>query len=71
MRRVRRKGAKCQRAASVGESINEHTVSLSMIEALMRQRIDDIIDIYSEDAHPFEWTKQAVFLKHPCSTYAD
>jgi transposase len=37
----------------------------------LRQRIDDFIGVYNEDAHPFEWTKQVVFSKHPRSTYAN
>jgi transposase len=37
----------------------------------LRQRIDDFIGVYNEAAHPFEWTKQVVFSKHPRSTYAN
>lgn len=36
----------------------------------LRERIDDFVGVYNEDAHPFEWTKQVVFSKHPRSTYA-
>lgn len=37
----------------------------------LRERIDDFVGVYNEDAHPFEWTKQVVFSKHPRSTYAN
>jgi transposase len=37
----------------------------------VRERIDAFIAAYNQDAHPFEWTKQVVFSKHPRSTYAD
>ena len=37
----------------------------------LRKRIDDFTGAYNEDAHPFEWTKQVVFSKHPRATYAD
>ena len=36
----------------------------------VRDRIDAFITAYNQDAHPFEWTKQAVFSKHPRSKYA-
>jgi transposase len=37
----------------------------------VRERIDAFIAAYNQDAHPFEWTKQVVFSKHPRSTYAN
>lgn len=37
----------------------------------LRERINDFVGVYNEDAHPFEWTKQVVFSKHPRSTYAN
>lgn len=37
----------------------------------VRERIDAFIAAYNQEAHPFEWTKQVVFSKHPRSTYAD
>lgn len=37
----------------------------------LRERISDFIGVYNEGAHPFEWTKQVVFSKHPRSTYAN
>ena len=36
----------------------------------VRDRIDAFIAAYNQDAHPFEWTKQVVFSKHPRSSYA-
>ena len=37
----------------------------------VRQRIDAFIAAHNRNAHPFEWTKQVVFAKHPRSKYAD
>jgi len=37
----------------------------------VRDRIDAFVAAYNEKAHPFEWTKQVVFSKHPRSKYAD
>jgi transposase len=37
----------------------------------VRQRIDAFIAAHNRTAHPFEWTKQVVFAKHPRSKYAD
>lgn len=37
----------------------------------LRERMDDFIGAYNEQAHPFEWTKQVVFSRHPRSTYAN
>jgi transposase len=37
----------------------------------VRERIDAFIAAYNQDAHPFVWTKQVVFSKHPRSTYAN
>src|SRR5712671_2043722 len=37
----------------------------------VRDQIDAFIGAYNQDAHPFAWTKQVVFSKHPRSTYAD
>jgi|SRR5579862_615336 len=37
----------------------------------VRQRIDDFITAYNPEAHPFEWTKQVVFSKHPRAKYAN
>jgi transposase len=37
----------------------------------VRDQIDAFITAYNQDAHPFEWTKQVVFAKHPRSTYAN
>jgi transposase len=34
----------------------------------VRERIDAFIAAHNQDAHPFEWTKQVVFSKHPRST---
>lgn len=37
----------------------------------VRERIDAFIAAYNQEAHPFQWTKQIVFSKHPRATYAD
>jgi transposase len=37
----------------------------------LRERIDAFIAAYNPDAHPFEWTKQVVFAKHPRAQYAN
>src|SRR5438445_1734130 len=37
----------------------------------VRDQIDAFITAYNQDAHPFEWTKQVVFSKHPRSSYAN
>jgi len=37
----------------------------------VREQIDAFITAYNQDAHPFEWTKQVVFSKHPRSSYAN
>jgi len=37
----------------------------------VRDRIDAFIAAHNRVAHPFEWTKQVVFAKHPRSKYAD
>jgi len=37
----------------------------------VREQIDAFIAAYNQDAHPFAWTKQVVFSKHPRSTYAN
>jgi transposase len=37
----------------------------------VRQRIDDFVAAHNQKAHPFEWTKQVVFSRHPRSTYSD
>ena len=37
----------------------------------LRQQIDAFITAYNQDAHPFEWTKQVVFSKHPRTKYAN
>jgi len=36
----------------------------------LRERIDAFIAAYNPEAHPFEWTKQVVFSKHPRAKYA-
>ncbi len=36
----------------------------------VRQRIDEFVAAHNRKAHPFEWTKQVVFSKHPKSKYA-
>lgn len=36
----------------------------------LRQHIDDFVAAYNQNAHPFEWKKQAVFQKHPKLSYA-
>src|SRR4029077_21196188 len=33
----------------------------------VRDQIDAFITAYNQDAHPFEWTQQVVFSKHPRS----
>jgi transposase len=37
----------------------------------VRDQIDAFIAAYNQDAHPFEWTKQTVFSRHPRATYAE
>lgn len=37
----------------------------------VRKRIDAFVAAYNTTAHPFEWTKQVVFAKHPKSKYAN
>jgi transposase len=37
----------------------------------LRMQIDAFITAYNQDAHPFEWTKQVVFSKHPRTKYAN
>ena len=37
----------------------------------LREQIDAFITAYNHDAHPFEWTKQVVFSKHPRTKYAN
>ena len=37
----------------------------------VRDQIDAFIAAYNQDAHPFEWTKQVVFAKHPRSIYGN
>ena len=37
----------------------------------VRNQIDAFIAAYNQNAHPFEWTKQVVFSKHPRSKYAN
>lgn len=37
----------------------------------VRKHIDAFIAAYNQNAHPFVWTKQVVFSKHPRSTYAN
>ena len=37
----------------------------------IRERIDAFITVYNPEAHPFEWTKQVVFAKHPRAQYAN
>ena len=37
----------------------------------VRERIDAFIAAYNQQAHPFEWTKQVVFSKHPRAKYAN
>jgi hypothetical protein len=37
----------------------------------VRDRIDAFVAAYNKMAHPFEWTKQVVFAKHPKSKYAN
>ena len=37
----------------------------------VRAHIDAFVTAYNKTAHPFEWTKQVVFAKHPKSKYAN
>jgi transposase len=37
----------------------------------VRERIDAFVAAYNQHAHPFEWTKQVVFSKHPRAQYAN
>jgi transposase len=37
----------------------------------LREQIDAFTAAYNNDAHPFEWTKQVVFSKHPRAKYAN
>ena len=37
----------------------------------VRAHIDAFVTAYNKTAHPFEWTKQVVFAKHPKSQYAN
>ena len=37
----------------------------------IRERIDAFITAYNPEAHPFEWSKQVVFSKHPRAKYAN
>ena len=37
----------------------------------VRTQIDAFIAAYNQDAHPFEWTKQVVFSRHPRAKYAN
>ncbi|MBV8209061.1 MAG: IS630 family transposase [Burkholderiaceae bacterium] len=37
----------------------------------VRERIDAFVQAYNQKAHPFEWTKQVVYSKHPRTKYAD
>jgi transposase len=46
------------------------TASFQNTEQL-RAHIDAFIDAYNQTAHPFEWSKQVVFQKHPKSSYAN
>ena len=36
----------------------------------LRHHIDNFVAAYNQNAHPFEWRKQAVFRKHPKTSYA-
>jgi transposase len=36
----------------------------------VRDRIDDFVAAHNQKAHPFEWTKQVVFSRHPRAKYA-
>ncbi len=47
-----------------------HAASFHSTEQL-RAHIDAFIAAYNQSAHPFEWTKQVVFQKHPKSSYAN
>ena len=46
------------------------TASFCSTEQL-RAHIDAFIAAYNQTAHPFEWSKQVVFQKHPKSSYAN
>ncbi len=46
------------------------TASFQSTEQL-RVHIDAFVAAYNQTAHPFEWTKQVVFQKHPKSSYAN
>jgi transposase len=46
------------------------TASFQSTEQL-RAHIDAFIAAYNETAHPFDWTKQVAFQKHPKSSYAN
>lgn len=46
------------------------TASFHSTEQL-RAHIDAFVAAYNQTAHPFEWTKQTVFQKHPRSSYAN
>jgi len=46
------------------------TASFHSTEQL-RAHIDAFVAAYNQTAHPFEWTKQVVFQKHPKSSYAN
>jgi len=37
----------------------------------VRERIDAFVQAHNQTAHPFEWTKQVVFSKHPRSSYVN
>jgi transposase len=37
----------------------------------VRERIDAFVAAHNDKAHPFEWTKQVVFSKHPRAKYAN
>jgi transposase len=37
----------------------------------VRKQIDAFVAAYNKTAHPFEWTKQVVFAKHPKAKYAN
>ena len=36
----------------------------------VRARIDDFVAAHNQKAHPFEWTKQVVYSRHPRAKYA-
>ena len=46
------------------------TASFQSTEQL-RAHIDAFVAAYNQTAHPFEWTKQVVYQKHPTSSYAN